>query len=214
MVSRRSARFCALSDALDDECRRRGHPLRPGAADEILNSRIQRVAAALHIKESSAFATYFDETWPVDTADGIARATEEAQAATMGPPVVMPTILAAQLVSALGVAAKFAITNVENVRADECVLVGSQAGDAVTSLGASLRQGVADPTTKGDVPVVTVDRPAVHLAHDALNRFLTRLGDGSWRDCWCGCENDVDMDLLQEQVNADLQMLRRIMETG
>ena len=215
MVSRRSARFCELSDAFDAECRRRGYPLRPGAADDMLTSRIRDVAVALHIKESSAFATYFDETWPMTAADGWVRSVESMQAEQSGPPVVLPAVLAAQLVSGLGVVARFAMANVEHARADECVLTGSQAGQALEWFGLALRQSVEDPTYKAEMLVTEVERPAVHAALEAIDRCHTRLSDESWRGCWCGADDDpqhTDIERLLERLGADLRMLRRLAE--
>lgn len=214
MVSKRSARFRELAAALDEECRRRGLPLRPDAAEEMLASRVREVATAISVQESTALRTYFSDDWPVTMAESLALAAQDMEQSRQGPPVAMPSVLAAQLVSALGVAAKFAAVNSEHARRDECVLVGASAGDAVTILGAALRESVDQPTQAPGKTDVMVARDAAHAARDALRLFASRIADGSWRDCWCG-EKDlrhVDMEQLSQQVENDLRLVELVIE--
>lgn len=171
------------------------------------------MANQLGIREDSALKTYFGDDWPVTMADSLEQAVGDVEDAHSGPAVMVPTVVAAQLVSALGVAAKFAVVNAEHARRDECVSIGADAGDALTVLGVALKQGSEDGIHAASMPVVNVERKGVHLADGSLRRFAARLADGTWRDCWCGADDleHVDLDALRRQVEHARELVQSLL---
>lgn len=192
----RSKAFRALVEVAEAEFARRDLPLKPGAAENLLRDRVEKVAAQVGVTRQSAPRYFSAETIREHARKTVLMRKEHEARVDEQPPVPLTARQAGLVLSAFTVAARLGAVNGDpDVAADLC--------EVITGISMALRSSDH------------VEIPALLLSKGLMWATLPadKVADGEWAVLPGKAGRDVDLQLAA-QLRRDLDAIKGLFGTG